>query len=519
MRALFTITILSALAAPVAYAVEVHGRIAAEEREGAQHITDFRSAFAIPPTAAVDEPEAPAYATNLRRTVHFDGAGEQRFAIEDRMRHYKVPGVSVAVVEGCRVVDARGFGQATPGGRPVRPETIFQAGSVSKVVASAGALKLVEDGLLLLDEDVSRHLGGWALPRTEAFDQSPVTLRQLLTHSAGLTVAGFNGYPVGTRLPTLTEILAGKPPANTGPVQIETRPGTSWSYSGGGFMVMQAMMEEESQKSFQGLMREQVLLPAGMQHSTYAPPNEVSGPADAATGTQADGTPIQGGWLQNPEHAAAGLWSSPTDLSRFAIELVRSMRGEKGALLKPGTAMEMMRRQIGDWGLGLEVSPEGVPAKFSHTGATIGYRTLWLMFPDTCQGATIMINADEGMALAYEVARGIADQYHWPDPMASEHVAYVATTQEVSNLFIGTYQLRDFPAERFQVERRPGGGLTWSRLGRGHKDLVASSRDQLLSPDSGMRLVALERAEGTGSVLTLELRFPGGINIAERAEP
>lgn len=474
--------------------------------------------LAISQSAVAGEPEPPDYFSNLRRTVHLDDAGEQRFAIEDRMRHYKVPGVSVAVVEGCRVVDARGFGQATPEGRPVRPETLFQAASVSKVVASAGALKLVEDGVLLLDEDVSRHLGGWALPRTEVFDRRPVTLRQLLTHSAGLTVAGFNGYPVGTNLPTLKEILDGKPPANTGPVQIETKPGTSWSYSGGGFMVMQALMEDASQRSFQDLMREQVLLPAGMHHSTYQPPTALSGSADAATGTLADGTAIPGGWLQNPEQAAAGLWSTPTELSRFAIELVRSMRGEQGALLKPGTAREMMRRQIGEWGLGLEVSPKGAPSKFSHTGATIGYRTLWLMYPDTCQGATIMINADEGMALAYEVARGIADQYRWPDFMASEHVAFVATPDDVSDLFIGTYQLRDFPSERFQVERSPHGELTWSRLGRGHKALVASSRDQLLSPDSGMRLVALDRTDGTGTVSTLELRFPGGINIAERVE-
>ena len=117
------------------------------------------------------------------------------------------------------------------------------------------------------------------------------------------------------------------------------------------------------------------------------------------------------------------------------------------------------------------------------------------------------------------LARSIADQYHWPDPIASEHVAYVATSQEVSNLFIGQYQLRAFPAERFEVARQAGGDLTWSRLGRGHKDLVASDRDQLLSPDSGMRLVALEREEGIGMVETLELHFPGGVNIADRVDP
>jgi hypothetical protein len=266
-------------------------------------------------------------------------------------------------------------------------------------------------------------------------------------------------------------------------------------------------------------MREQVLLPSGMHHSAYLPGCGPSAAADQAMGLRADGTPIKGGWLQNPEYAAAGLWSSPSDLSRFAIELVRSMRGEKGALLNQDTAAQMMRRQIGDWGLGLEVSPEGVATRFSHTGATIGYRTLWLMYPDTCQGATIMTNAEEGMALVYEVARGIADEYRWPDPMLSERVAYVATPQEESNLFIGTFRLRDFPSERFRVERRPSGGLTWSRLGRGHKDLIATSRDQVLSPDTGMRLVALDREDGTGLVSTLELRFPGGVNIADRVTP
>lgn len=469
--------------------------------------------------AGAGEPEAPGYASNLRRSVHLDGAGQQRYAIEDRMRHYKVPGVSVAIVENCELVEVKGFGDATPDGRPVRPDTLFQAGSVSKVVAAAGALRLVEDALLLLDEDSTLHLDGWVPPRTETFDHSPVTLRQLLTHSAGMTVAGFKGYSIAAELPTVTQILDGMPPANTGRVQIEAKPGTRWSYSGGGFMVVQAMMENVSDKSFQDLMREQILLPVGMLDSAYGPLNDGPAAEAAAQGTLADGSPILGGWLQYPEFAAAGLWSTPGELSRFAIELVRSISGEEGALLKPGSAREMMRRQIGDWGLGLEVSPDGQPRKFSHTGAPIGYRTLWLMFPDTCQGATIMTNADEGMALAYEVARGIADQYRWPDPMTSERVASVETTPEDSNLFIGTYQLRDFPSERFRVERRPDGDLTWSRLGRGHKELIASSRDQLLSPDSGMRLVALKRADGTGIVDTLDLRFPGGSNIARRVDP
>lgn len=470
------------------------------------------------PAVTSGEPDAPAYASKLRRKVVFDGVATQGFGIEERMRHYAVPGVSVAVVENCEVVDAHGFGEATPQGAPVHAATQFQAGSVSKVVTAAGALKMVEDDALSLDDDVSQYLRAWTLPRPERFGQDPVTLRHLLTHSAGLTVAGFKGYPIGTTLPTLVQVLEGAPPANTDPVRLDAAPGADWRYSGGGFVVTQLLIEDVSKRSFEDLMEDRVLRPAGMRHSSFAPSVQPSRASDAAQGTLADGTPIPGGWRLYPEQAAAGLWSTPTDLSRFAIELVRSMRGEQGALLAQATAAEMMRRQVGAWGLGVEVSTDKAPRKFSHTGAPVGYRTLWLMFPDTCQGATIMTNADEGMALAHEVARALADHYRWPDPMPSERASFVPMTKAIGNRFLGTYQLRDYPAERFEVEQQPDGTFTWARQGRGRKALEAASSDELLSPDSGMRLIALDRARGTGDVTMLELRFPGGVNIAQRVK-
>lgn len=442
--------------------------------------------------------------------------GSQRFTIEQRMRHYGVPGVSVAVVEGCKVVSADGFGTATPRGNPVSPKTLFQAASVGKVVASVGALKLVEDGALALDRDIADYLRGWSLPRAATAAKSTVTLRHLLTHSAGLTVDGFQGYVVGAPLPTLQQILDGHSPANSAPVRMENAPGTKWSYSGGGFVLMQLLLEEVTRTSLATLMHDRVLLPAGMKNSTYAQFLDPERATYAATGTYADNTPIPGGWHIYPESAAAGLWSTPTDLSKFAIGLVRSMRGESNNLLRDSTANEMMRRQMESWGLGVEVSPDGAPRKFSHTGANVGYRTLWLMFPDTCQGAAIMANADEGMTLAYEIARALADQYRWPDPMASEQASSVPTTGDVARRFVGTYALKDFPTERFEVRILPNGALSWSRQGRGQRDLVAMNTDEVISPDSGMRLVALERDPQTGHATTMELRFPGGVNVAHR---
>lgn len=468
------------------------------------------------PAAASDGPEPPAYASMLRRKIILDGLGEQRFQIEDRMKHYGVPGVSVAVVRNCEVVDARGFGRANPWGRAVGPNTVFQAGSVSKVVATVGALKLVEDGTLTLDADVSRYLHTWTLPRPAPYSKADVTLRHLLSHSAGLSVAGFKGYPVGSALPDLVQILDGVAPANTRPVRLEAVPGSAWSYSGGGFVLTQLLMERASGSVFKHFIRQRVLRPAGMMRSTYDAPDGGRYAANAAAGTLADGASIPGGWKLYPEHAAAGLWATPTDLSRLAIELVRSLRGTAGSLLKKDTAREMLRRQSGDWGLGVELHREGHPRMFSHTGAPIGYRTLWLMQPDTCDGATIMTNADEGMQLAYEIARALADHYAWPDPMESEHAPYTATTEAITQSFAGTYQLREFPTERFSIDRRPDGTLTWGRVGRGRVALEASGQQQLLSPDSGMRVVALERHPHGQTVTAVELRVGTRVNVADR---
>lgn len=277
-----------------------------------------------------------------------------------------------------------------------------------------------------------------------------------------------------------------------------------------------ARTHPQSGRNFPELLRDLVLNPAGMDHSTYEQPLSAGRAQVAATGTLADGSPIPGGWRIYPERAAAGLWSTPTDLSQLAIELVRSMRNEPDALLGPNAAAEMMRPQLGKWGLGVELTPLAGARKFSHTGAPIGYRTLWLMYPDTCDGATIMTNADEGMTLAYEVARALADTHGWPEPMASDRTGQVSTDSATVRRFAGKYQLRTFPEERFDVKVEPDGRLSWSRQGRGKRDLVPVDAETLVSPDSGMTLRIVESGESLPNAELLELTFGGGINIARR---
>ncbi len=468
-------------------------------------------AFAAQPATS----EQIDYSQRLRRHVQLEGQEGQRFSIEERMRHYGVPGVSVAVVDECEIVDARGFGLARPEGGAVGPHTLFQAGSVSKVVATTGALTLVEEGLLSLDEDVLRHIHTWAIPRSEFAPQPSITLRELVTHSAGLSVAGFKGYPQGQQLPTLEKILAGASPANTDAVTFVEKPGTTWRYSGGGFVLTQLLMEQLSGLDFSTFMDSQVLKPASMKESTFTQPLDQKRARNAAHGTMANGEPIAGGWKVYPEQAAAGLWTTPTDLSRFGIELVRSVNGSS-TLLRKDIAKEMLRVQIGSWGLGVDLHSSGNARKISHTGAPIGYRTLWLMYPDSCQGATIMTNSDEGMSFAYEVARALSDSYRWPEQMPSVVSQSVPMTKDVVNRFVGLYRLRDYPDELFEISQGSEDVLTWARRDRGRRDLIAVSSRELVSPDSGMRLVALANGSDSSPSDRIELHFSGGVNLAER---
>lgn len=468
-----------------------------------------------PAVLAEGQVNAHGFESSLRRKVVRNAQDPERFSIYERMAYYGVPAVSLAVVDNCRIVTARAYGTANPQGGETTPSTLFQAGSVSKVVAAVGALKLVEERKLSLDADIGEYLTGWNLPRP-SFANVPVTLRQLLSHTAGLGVEGFKGYAIDDAMPSLKQVLDGEPPANTQAVRLESAPGAGWRYSGGGFVVTQMLVEQASGRGFADYMRQRVLVPAGMESSTYAQPLPPDLTPRAASGTLADGSPIRGGWRVYPEQAAAGLWTTPRDLARFSIVLVEALRGVSPAVVTQATVLGMLQPQSERWGLGVELSKPGEPRSFSHTGAPVGYRTLWLMFPDSCQGATIMTNADEGMALAYEVARAIADGYHWPDPMPSEVVAFAAPSRQQVGRFLGTYQLADFPAERFTVSQAADGALYWSRVGRGRRELQSTNRDELVAPDSGMRLRAVDYEQSTGVASTLEVRFPGGVNLARR---
>jgi len=354
--------------------------------------------------------------SGLRGSIALTGAPPVRYTLAERMERYKVPGVSIAVYDSGRLVWARGFGVKEAGTTDsVTPTTLFQAASISKPVAATGMLQLVEEGKLALDTAVNRYLKSWQIPENRFTQRSPVTLRRLVSHSAGLTVHGFPGYASTDSVPTVPQILDGIKPANTAPVRVDTFPGEIWRYSGGGTTVMQLVVMDVTGEPFPAVMKRLVLDPIGMRNSTYEQPLPDALRSQAAAGHKEDGTLVPGRWHTYPEMAAAGLWTTPTDLLTWAHEIAEAKAGRSTKVLDQATATEMLTPQKPPMGLGPSLEGSGRAFNFSHGGANNGFRSHVIYFPETGQGAAVMTNGDNGGSLAQEVLYAIAATYQWPE--------------------------------------------------------------------------------------------------------
>jgi CubicO group peptidase (beta-lactamase class C family) len=263
-------------------------------------------------------------------------------SLTTRMEALHVPGVSIAVIHGGKLEWARGFGVTKIGGPPVTAETLFQAASISKPVTTLAVLRLVQSGKLDLDTDVNHYLKSWKLPANEFTQGAKVTLRELLTHSAGVTVHGFRGYEASEAIPSLMQVLDGEPPANNAAIRVDMTPGKTWRYSGGGFVIVQQVLSDVIGIPFPKLMHDLVLGPLGMEHSTYQQPLPPELLAQAATPYRADGTAVPGGPHVYPELAPAGLWTTPSDLARFAIGIQQALSGKSRRVLSRATAGDML---------------------------------------------------------------------------------------------------------------------------------------------------------------------------------
>lgn len=365
--------------------------------------------------------------------------GEPGWSIHERMKHHKVPGVSIAVINNFKIEWAKAYGvKDVDTGEPVTTETLFQAGSISKPVAAMTALKKVEEGKVSLDENINNKLTSWRLPENDLTRKKAVTLANLLSHTAGLTVHGFPGYAVGSVLPTIPQVLDGVAPANTAAVRVDLEPGTRFRYSGGGTTIAQLALMDIEKKSFPQIARETVLGPLQMTDSTYEQPLPPKVRPKAASGHRMNGSLIEGKIHIYPEMAAAGLWTTPTDLAKFAIEVQLSLEGRSNRVLSKETIVKMTSPFIdGNVGLGFFIERKGKATYFGHGGADEGFRAELLVHKEKGFGAVVMVNSDNGRIIR-EIIRGIAKEYGWED-FLPEPLETVAVYQKKLDDYTGRY--------------------------------------------------------------------------------
>ncbi len=419
--------------------------------------------------------------------------GEPNWTIQERMKHYKAPGVSIAVIKDFKLDWAKAYGvKDIEAMEPVTTQTLFQAGSISKPVAAMVALKKVQEGKISLDEDINKKLVSWKLPENEFTASKKVTLANLLSHTGGLTVHGFPGYEVGAKLPTLPQVLDGAEPANTAPVRVDMEPGTKFRYSGGGTTIAQLTVIDIEKKPFPQIADEKVLRPLEMTNSTYHQPLPDDWRGKVASGHKGDGNPVKGKIHVYPEMAAAGLWTTPTDLAKFAIEVQLSLAGKSNRVLSKEMIEKMVTPFIADHvGMGFFIEKRGKALYFGHGGADEGFRAQLLVHRDKGYGAVVMVNSDNGQILN-EIIRGIAREYGWDE--------YVPEPYEIVS--VNPIKFEDY-AGRFQVNpdrvlklTREGGKLHAEQTESPKVELFPISETVYLRKDRDIKYTFVRNSSG-----------------------
>jgi len=346
-----------------------------------------------------------------------DDPDAMRETIEQRMAAAHTPGMAVAVIRDGQLEWVRGFGTNIAGGaQPIDKDSVFSAGSVSKLVNAALILRLVEIGVLDLDRDVNSYLTSWQVPESEFTAQHKVTLRRLLSHTAGTNLHGFPDFLPGEPLPNAVQTLGGLPPAKHDPVTLLFEPGSALKYSGGGITISQLVVSDVTGLSYEKAASKYVFEPLGMTRSTFANPlPEDYDNIAYAHDREGNRAALPRGYEAMPEMAASGLWVSAADMAKFMSALL----GDE-TFLSPQMRSEIFNRQVNSWhGLGPRINGEGANHVVHHGGANNSYQTWFEVHPASGDGLIVLTNSGGGRALAYEVRitleRDLAWSIRFPD--------------------------------------------------------------------------------------------------------
>ncbi|MES2376998.1 MAG: serine hydrolase domain-containing protein [Bacteroidota bacterium] len=368
--------------------------------------------------------------------------GNKQFTLADRMKSNHINGVSVALIKDYKIEWAKGYGWADSAQqRPVTINTLFQAGSISKSLNGVGILKLVQQGKLNLDADINLYLKSWKFPYDSLSKGKKITIANLLSHTAGLTVHGFDGYERGDTIPTMVQILNGERPANSKAVRSMYEPSFRHQYSGGGTTISQLILQDVTGQPYDTYMRNNVLNPMGMSKSFYTQPPPAAKENLLATGYNNDGKAVKGKYHIYPEQAAAGLWTNPTDLAKYIIETQLSLQGKSNKVLSPETTRLRLTPYIDkSAALGVFIIEKGNEKYFNHDGSDEGFVAAYFGSMENGNGAVVMANTDNWSLLS-EVINSLAAVYDWKDFYTPKIKNVVNVNNEILKSYVGNYKL------------------------------------------------------------------------------
>lgn len=419
----------------------------------------------------------------LRLPLVIKGVSTPGMELSARMQHWKVPGLSIALVNDGKLEWVRAYGVLAAGDtQPLRVDTPLQAASISKLAVAAALLHQVQQGALDLDADLRPRLKDLQLG-TEIVE--PLTIRHLLSHTAGAGGAGLSGYSAGQTVPVLSLALRGQPPANSPPLQLKGKPGATYRYSSSAYGLLQWVVAGDSSDDFEKLMQGHLLNPLRMTHSSFRQPES---PAKVARGHDLSGLPLKSGWHVYPELAAAGLWSTPADLAQLILEIQKAAAGQTNKLFSAPIAKQMLTPVLGGYGLGVELGQTSGQAHFSHSGSNAGYKSQLFAYRDSGRGVVIMTNGDYGTPLIEEVLRSVAAEYGWVDYRQIEKTR-VAVSPERLARYAGEYLVSGITLTVTHEHGRLF--ISGPPIGPERQELFAEVQDRffMLNKDAALRFI------------------------------
>ena len=320
--------------------------------------------------------------------------------IQAQMLTYHIPGASIAVIKDYKIEWATGFGfRDVTKKEKVNPQTLFQAASISKPITAVAVMETFGKQKDALDANINALLKTWQVPSNKYTEKQPVTIRLLLSHTAGIIGFRYKGYAQNTVLPTLLQELNGTPPANTPPVTVVRQPGTRYEYCPAGYTILQQLLVDTYHESFSGIMHQLIFQPLKMTRSTFEEPLPENDLSNMAQPYLPNGKPMLGGPYIFTASAAGGLWTTPSDLARFLISIQKALAGKKQGAMTAAMVSEMFVPSINpNMGLGFEINMDKNGHEvtqgnyFGHSGFNSGYLALMVGSKTGGNGVIIMVN-------------------------------------------------------------------------------------------------------------------------------